>query len=158
MSRSSAPSSGKRPPSGDRAHGEHVDTIALELAILARRITAMTTYRKTRGTLDRSLFLLLHQICRRGPAGTKTLAAEFGLNVSTVSRQSAVLHRMGLISRVPDPADRRAFLWEITESGQRELERCRVERMARVGDLLREWSEEDKRHFGELLGRFNRGF
>lgn len=143
---------------GDAESGNQVDTIALELAVLARRLTAMTTYRKTRGTLDRSLFLLLYQIWTRGQAGTKTLAREFGLNVSTVSRQSAALQRMGLISRVLDPSDRRAFLWEITETGLSELERCRMERVARVGELLLEWSEEDKRRFGELLGRFNRGF
>jgi len=134
-----------------------IESIALELAILARRVTSMTTYRKN-GSLDRSAYLLLHQIITHGSAGVKALAEEFNLDISTVSRQSAALEQKGLVSRVPNPVDGRAFSLQITASGEKELDAYRQERLARMGKLLKNWSEEERKTFGELLAKFNRTF
>ena len=134
-----------------------IETIALELAILARRVTSMTTYKKDT-VLDRSAYLLLHQIATNGSAGVKALAEEFNLNVSTVSRQSAALEQKGYVARVPDPVDGRAFSLQITPRGERELHEYRHDRVTRIEELLKHWSEEERRTFGELLAKFNRTF
>jgi DNA-binding MarR family transcriptional regulator len=134
-----------------------IETITLELANLARRLTSMTTYKKN-GSLDRSAFLLLHQIITKGSAGVKALAEEFNLDVSTVSRQSAALEQKGYVSRIPDPLDGRAFSLQITALGERELNEDRQERLARISQLLKHWSEEERITFGELLAKFNRTF
>lgn len=134
-----------------------IEVIALELAILARRVTSMTTYRKN-GSLDRSAYLLLHQITTHGCAGVKALAEEFNLDVSTVSRQAAALEQKGYVVRVPDPMDGRAFTLQITDLGMNELTEYRQERVARMKELLQAWPEDERVEFGRLLAKFNRTF
>lgn len=130
-----------------------LDRIEIELAILYRRIS-----NRKHGNLDRSAYLLLHQINTYGAAGVKTLADEFHLDVSTVSRQTASLEQKGYVSRTPDPSDRRAYFLQITELGRRELLESKKSRTERIEHLIRDWSEEEQRIFGDLLAKLNRTF
>src|ERR1700730_6392438 len=96
---------------------EHsLETIGVELAILHRRLTSITTYKKI-GNLERSEYLLLDQITSHGSAGVKTLADEFNLDISTVSRQAATLKKKGYVYKIPDPLDKRAYSFQITDLG-----------------------------------------
>nr|WP_150959536.1 MarR family transcriptional regulator [Aneurinibacillus sp. XH2] len=134
-----------------------LETIELELAILVRHINSIASDKKI-GTLDRSAYLLLHQISAHGSAGVKTLADEFRLDISTVSRQAAALEQKGYIYRTPDPQDRRSFSLQITDLGAKELDESKRARLARVTEKLKDWSDEDCHTFGKLLTKFNRTF
>lgn len=127
-----------------------LEMIELELAILIRRTTAKKT-----GNLERSAYLLLNQINFHGAAGVKALAEEFDLDISTVSRQAAALEQKGYVFRVPDPVDGRAYSFQITDSGIKELLEEKQKRKARVGEVVKNWSEEETQVFGELLRKFN---
>jgi DNA-binding MarR family transcriptional regulator len=131
-----------------------IETIELEMAILFRRFTSIT--HKKFGNLDRSAYLLLHQISAHGSAGVKTLADEFRLDISTVSRQTAALENKGYVYRIPDPSDRRSYFLQITDLGKKELLACKRARLARITKLLENWSEEERELFGRLLRKFNR--
>lgn len=130
-----------------------LDMIEVELAILYRRIS-----NRKHGDLDRSAYLLLHQINVHGAAGVKALADEFQLDVSTVSRQTAALERKEYVFRIPDPVDRRAYSLQITELGKQVLMESKNSRKERIGTLIRDWPMEDKAKFAELLTRLNRTF
>lgn len=131
-----------------------LETIELELAVLYRRITSITSHKKI-GNLDRSAYLLLHQISAHGTAGVKALADEFHLDISTVSRQVAALEQKGYVDRIPDPTDGRAYTLRITELGTREYNDSRHARLIRVTEVLENWSDEECRAFGQLLRKFN---
>lgn len=133
---------------------DHFQTIAFELAVLARRLTAIATENK----LDRSAYLLLHQITASKHASVKILAEAFQLDVSTVSRQVAALEQKGYVVRIPDVIDKRAFTLEITQLGKTELSAYKAERLSRITYLLRDWSEEERQAFGQLLTKFNRTY
>ncbi|WP_334077236.1 MarR family winged helix-turn-helix transcriptional regulator [Paenibacillus sanfengchensis] len=130
-----------------------LETIEVELAILYRRIT-----NRKHGNLDRSAYLLLHQIHANGAAGVKALADEFRLDISTVSRQTAALEKKGYVVRIPDPADGRAYSLQITELGKQELAVSKKSRTDRIARLIRDWSDEEKVIFGRLLTKLNRTF
>jgi DNA-binding MarR family transcriptional regulator len=100
----------------------------------------------------------LHQISLHGSAGVKALANEFHLDISTVSRQAAALESKGYVYKVPDPTDGRAYSYQITESGKRELDKYRRKRVDRLKELLNGWSDEECQKFGELLRKFNHSF
>ncbi|MFB9757386.1 MULTISPECIES: MarR family winged helix-turn-helix transcriptional regulator [Bacillaceae] len=137
---------------------EHaLETIELEMAILLRRATSITTSKKI-GNLDRSAYLLLHQIASHGSAGVKALADEFHLDISTVSRQAAALEQKGYVYRVPDPLDGRAYSLQITDLGKKELNEYKQARLVRFEELLKDWSDEEREVFGQLLKKFNRTF
>ncbi len=132
---------------------QDLDIIEVELAILYRRIS-----NRKHGNLDRSAYLLLHQINANGAAGVKALADEFHLDISTISRQTAALEQKGYVFRTPDPNDRRAYSLEITELGKQELSKSKQARSERIGQLIRDWTEEEQHLFADLLTRLNRTF
>ena len=137
---------------------EHsLETIQFELATLVRYITSVSPDKRN-SDLDRSGYLLLHNISFRGSAGVKTLANEYHLDISTVSRQAAALEAKGYVYKIPDPMDKRAYFYEITESGTKELGKYRAERVNNLKKLLNGWSDEERQQLGELLKKFNYAF
>jgi DNA-binding MarR family transcriptional regulator len=131
---------------------QSLETIDLELAVLLRRVTSTT---RKFGNLDRSAYLLLHQISSHGPAGVKALADTFQLDISTVSRQTAALEQKGYVYRIPDPLDGRAYSLQITELGSKEFNENQNLRFAKIGDNLKQWSEQERKLFGQLLRKYN---
>jgi len=129
-----------------------LETIDLELAVLLRRITSSS--RKI-GHLDRSAYLLLYRIISNGPAGVKVLADEFQLDISTISRQTASLEQKGYVYRIQDPADGRAYTLQITNLGKKEFYEHRVLRCERIGEVLKDWTDEESQVFGHLLRKYN---
>ncbi|MBS4175280.1 MarR family transcriptional regulator [Bacillus sp. FJAT-49736] len=137
---------------------EHsLETIQFELATLVRYITSVTPDKRN-SDLDRSGYLLLHNISFCGSAGVKTLAKEYHLDISTVSRQAAALESKGYVYKVPDPLDKRAYFYQITESGKVELEKYKQERVEKLKGLINGWSDEERQQFGKLLNKFNQAF
>lgn len=135
---------------------EHsLETLELELAILIRRYTSVSTYKKI-GNLDRSAYLLLHHLTSHGSIGVKALAEEFRLDISTVSRQAAALEQKGYVCRIPDPLDRRAYFLQITDLGTKEFFENKNARLNRIEEVLEGWTEEERKVFGELLRKYNR--
>jgi DNA-binding MarR family transcriptional regulator len=144
-----------RSQEGDRLMN-HLDTIGrieYEITILIRRATRTS---KNLGGLDRSAYLLLRQLKEYGAVGVKTLADEFHLDISTVSRQAAALALKGYAQRLPDSDDGRASNFKITDLGLLQLSKARQARQARFTELLKGWSPLDREKFGEYLSRLNR--
>jgi DNA-binding MarR family transcriptional regulator len=133
----------------------NIELIEYQIAILLRRATFSS---RKFGGLDRAAYLLLRQLSDHGPVGVKTLADEFHLDVSTVSRQVTALEFNGYIQRLPDPDDHRASNFRLTDTGLRKLSEAKTERVFRFAELLKEWSPEDSQKFSELLSRLNRTF
>ena len=132
---------------------ESLESIALELAILVRRITAMTRQKEIE--LDRATYLLLHHIMTCGFAGVKEMAQTFGLDVSTVSRQIAVLEKKGYVKRTQDRSDRRAFSLTITTYGQTVCDAYKTDRVTKLEQHLQGWSNEEMQTFSVLLHKYN---
>lgn len=131
-----------------------LETIELELAVLIRRLTSITADKRN-ATLDRSAYLLLHQLYLQGSSGVRALADEFQLDISTVSRQAAALEQKGYVDKVPDPMDGRAYFYQITDLGTKMLVEYKQGRLDRLTKLLNGWSDEDCERFGDLLRKFN---
>jgi DNA-binding MarR family transcriptional regulator len=132
-----------------------LEMIDLELAILVRRITSTN---KKFGNIDRSAYLILHQILTQGPAGVKALADEFKLDISTVSRQAASMEQKGYVYRIPDPSDGRAYSLQITDLGKKEYFEYQQLRFEKIEAILKGWPEEEREQFGRLLRKYNRSF
>ncbi|GAA0361936.1 MarR family transcriptional regulator [Actinoallomurus spadix] len=71
-----------------------------------------------------------------------------------VTRQMNVLERRGLARRVTDPQDQRARLIELTPDGVAAADRYLKTILGWFTGALADWSPEDRRTFGRLLGRF----
>lgn len=138
-------------------HEHYLEMIELELAILIRRTTSISSNKKL-GNLDRSAYLILRRINEKGAVGVKVLADEFKLDISTISRQAAALEHKDYLYRIPDPLDGRAYSLQLTELGVKELFDYQQARLKRIAELLEDWSNEERELFGVLLEKFNRSF
>ena len=72
-------------------------------------------------TLDPGTFWLLKNIAANGSMRVTDIAQHANLDVSTVSRHVAQLHKTGLIERTPDPDDRRAQRVRMTDDRPAEV-------------------------------------
>ncbi|MDB5056366.1 MAG: hypothetical protein JWM44_4416 [Bacilli bacterium] len=131
-----------------------LELIDYELVVLIRR----TSLDKELGGLDRSTYTLLTQLSVNGPIGVKALADEFHLDISTISRQTSVLEAKGYVQRLPDPTDGRSSYFQVTEEGICKVMEAKKARLARYAQLFKDWSDEERQKFGELLARLNRTF
>ncbi|WP_312027309.1 MarR family winged helix-turn-helix transcriptional regulator [Paenibacillus typhae] len=131
-----------------------LEAIELEMTILSRRLTSISTYKKY-GILDHSAYLLLHQIASNGSAGVKALADEFHLDISTISRQASALEQKGYVFRVPDPQDGRAYTLQMTELGAEALKSDTEVRRDKFAQLLQDFNEAEREQLGRLLQKLN---
>jgi DNA-binding MarR family transcriptional regulator len=101
--------------------------------------------------LDRALFPLLVRIDRRGPIGVVELAELAGRDHTTVSRQVAKLESLGLVTRGPDPNDRRVRV-AATTARARELTRALDAARQRLWtQALSTWTPSDRRNLVRLM-------
>lgn len=113
-------------------------------------------FRRRRGagtTIDPGSFWLLRSLLGRGPVRPTDLAATMGLDISTVSRHLAQLHRTGLVERSPDPEDRRAQRVQLSRAGETEVDAALAARRALLERSLTDWSDEDVVSLHGLISR-----
>lgn len=107
------------------------------------------------GGLERSAYILLSRIRVQGPMSIGELSDAFGLDASTLNRQTAAVMRAGLAERIPDPAGGMARKFRITEKGALRLEEERERTVASLGRVMADWPDADIAAFAAYLKRFN---
>ncbi|WP_249713771.1 MarR family winged helix-turn-helix transcriptional regulator [Rhizomonospora bruguierae] len=100
--------------------------------------------------------LMYIDACGTGVPGchAKDLAAEAGLDPSTVSRAVASLVAHGLVERQADPADRRASVLALTGAGRAALTEAQNWYGGVLDRALAAWRPEELDVLSALLGRF----
>jgi DNA-binding MarR family transcriptional regulator len=83
------------------------------------------------------------------------IAAMYGLDKSTVSRQLDVLFTAGLLARTGERTGRRGQVLALTEPGQRALDDAARSVRALLVERLRDWPDGDVAEFSRLVERFN---
>ncbi|MFC8823849.1 MarR family winged helix-turn-helix transcriptional regulator [Streptomyces sp. NPDC057137] len=111
--------------------------------------------RRKDGVLERSAYILLSRIRLQGPMSIGELSDAFGLDASTLNRQTAAAMRAGLVKRIPDPEGGMARKFRITDEGARVLDEEREGIVQSLDRVMSEWPEEDIAAFAAYLKRFN---
>lgn len=111
--------------------------------------------RRPGGLLDRSAYVLLSRIRVQGPMSIGELSDAFGLDASTLHRQTAAAMRAGLVERIPDPDGGMARKFRITAEGARLLDEERDGIVHALDQVMADWSDEDVAAFASYLRRFN---
>jgi DNA-binding MarR family transcriptional regulator len=125
------------------------DELFQALAVLIQRIRRSHGHDTDTGART---FLLAH-VDRLGPVRMSDLATTACLDQSTVSRHLRGLEEQGLVTRSPDPDDRRATLLELSGAGRHVLERAVASRSQMIADATAGWSPDDRATFTRLLTR-----
>ena len=104
-------------------------------------------------TVDPGSFWLLRSLLGDGPVRPTDLAATMGLDISTVSRHLAQLHRAGLVERSADPDDRRAQRVQLSPSGRAEVDAALAVRRSLLERSLSDWADDDVQQLHRLTTR-----
>ncbi|MFB7280240.1 MarR family winged helix-turn-helix transcriptional regulator [Streptomyces hydrogenans] len=133
------------------------DRVEFETMLLSRHshLHAPRT-RVGSGGLDRSAYVLLTRIRMHGPMSIGQLSDAFGLDASTLNRQTAAMLRSGVVERIADPEGGIARKFRITEEGERRLEADRSFNIGGLERIMEHWPAEDVIRFADFLERFNR--
>ncbi|MEU4401589.1 MarR family winged helix-turn-helix transcriptional regulator [Micromonospora orduensis] len=131
--------------------------IETEVALLMRfgEATRRATGTAEHRVLDRAAYVILRHLADAGPQNVSALAARLNLDGSTVTRQVSALQRDGLIVRAPDPTDGRGTVISPTPAGLQRMAAVQAARTRLYGDMLSDWSAEDRASLAALLGRLN---
>lgn len=105
--------------------------------------------------LERASYLVLKQLVADGPTRITDLAAEHGVEPSTMSRHTRQLQDGGLVVKRPYPGDGRVALAEATARGRKVVARVEAERYAIFTRVLAAWDPDDAARFVVLFERFN---
>lgn len=92
-----------------------IDRIERETMLLGRYMHLLTP--RVEWRLDRSAYILLSRIQAEGPMSIGQLGDAFGLDASTLNRQTAAMQRAGVVERIADPDGGIARKFAITEEG-----------------------------------------
>ncbi len=104
--------------------------------------------------LDRASYGVLERTGALAPVRLSDLAAELGVDVSTVSRQVQALEQKGLLDREPDPDDGRAMLLQLTRKGKAVRSKMQAAWQETIAGVLINWKPADISEFAVLLDRF----
>lgn len=127
--------------------------IEFETMLLGRH--SLNAHLRRPDHLERSAYLVLRRLRIEGPMSIGELSEAFGLDNSTVHRQTAAMLKAGLVERIADPEGGLARKFRITDEGQRRVLADRDYNINSLDRLLRGWSSEDVQTFAAYLERFN---
>lgn len=82
-----------------------LDLLEFETMLLGRHMHMLNPRARGAGEerLDRSAYVLLSRIQAQGPMSIGEFSEAFGLDASTLNRQTAAMVRAGVVERMPDP-------------------------------------------------------
>ncbi|MFE9907141.1 MarR family winged helix-turn-helix transcriptional regulator [Streptomyces clavifer] len=130
--------------------------IEFETMLLGRHLQlSAPRLRRNNQSLDRSAYTLLSRIRMEGPMSIGQLSEAFGLDASTVNRQTAAMLRAGLVERIPDPEGGIARKFRITEEGGRGLDAERSANISGLEKVMAAWEPEEVAAFAAYLKRLN---
>jgi len=109
------------------------------LYLISRAMTKLKYYSIRRFgdagiTVTPSQMGIIFFLNKYGQMGMTLLSEKMGLDNSTLTRLTDKLVKSGFVERIPNPADRRGFLVNLTEKG--------VQEGARAADISREINSE----------------
>lgn len=143
----------------DQATGGHeLDTppwLRVDSTLMATAEQIHAAYDERLGPIGLSLNMasLLAYVAQFGPVNQTRAAEHLGQGRASTGSQVDRLEADGLISRVPDPADRRVWLLKVTASGHRKVEQVNeIDRVFR-DELRAGISRSERQQLAQVLLR-----
>ena len=116
--------------------GDQAQRFAALAMCTARGITRIEQERVCCGSLTLQQFETLRAVQDAAMTGTGVLASKLGIDISTASRNLALLERAGLVKRVRDDADSRIVKAELTPRGAEALQSLCCDERLLFAELL----------------------
>ena len=134
---------------------KQVQALEYETMLLTRHSYVNNLRGGPDGSLERSAYILLSRLELDGPLSIGQLSEAFGLDASTLNRQTSAMMKAHLLQRIPDPDGGVARKFKITEHGSQRLRAVRAVNTAGLAKIVNDWSPDELAAFVTMLVRFN---
>ncbi|HEX5166684.1 MAG TPA: MarR family transcriptional regulator [Thermomicrobiales bacterium] len=104
--------------------------------------------------LDRPALTALTVLATSGPLRVSELAEVCAVDISTMSRLAGRMTCSGFVVQSTDPNDGRVVMLELTDDGREATQRMVDAKTALIGEVIADWSADDRAAFAALLDRF----
>ncbi|MGW2824317.1 MarR family winged helix-turn-helix transcriptional regulator [Streptomyces sp. NPDC001443] len=131
--------------------------VEYEQMLLSRHSLQRRGGRRQGGLMEHSAYIILSRLRVQGPMSIGELSEAFGLDSSTLNRQTAAALREKLVERIPDPDGGMARKFRLTDRGRQLLDEEREAVVESLGHVMADWTDEDITAFAAYLRRFNTG-
>ena len=133
---------------------ETAERVSVGLIRLMKLLQAMRQHApRIHPAVDATAYPILFNLAA-APRRVSVLAEVVHSDVSTVSRQVSTLEGHGLVDKVSDPADGRAQVVQLSESGEALLTSIKAQRTEWFRELMGDWTAEEASDFAHQLERF----
>ncbi|MCP4904639.1 MAG: winged helix-turn-helix transcriptional regulator [bacterium] len=136
------------PPVSDRDHKLLELLVHMSLRLRLRSVDLESST----GLFGRELDLVA-MLAASGPTSVKRLVADLNLPRSTMTAIVDRLQARGLVTRHPNPDDRRSVVLESTPAAVDALRRCHESLMGLVGHIKQVLPESEQDEFTRLVGK-----
>lgn len=128
-----------------------------EVGVLVRRVKRVIGVRArlVHEEMQPSSYLMLAYLAEHGATRSSVVAEIFAIDKGAISRQVQHLADLGLVDRIQDPEDGRAWLLSASDDAVRRLADVADHRRKWLDEQLGDWSETELADFVEELGRYN---
>lgn len=128
-----------------------------EVGVLVRRVRRVIGVRArlVHEELQPSSYLMLSYLVEHGPTRSSAVAEIFAIDKGAISRQVQHLMDLGLVDKLQDPEDGRAWLLSATDDARHRMADVTEHRRTWLDEQLGDWSEAELAAFVEELGRYN---
>ena len=120
---------------------------------VAHAVHNRTNARMSAAGLSLARFRVLSALQSAGRIRMNELSAALGVVPRTVTTMVDALEKERLVARLPDPADRRATLLEITQEGLSQLSRFRAMHNSAAAELFEVLTATERLQLARLLRR-----
>ncbi|QCQ90205.1 MarR family winged helix-turn-helix transcriptional regulator [Rhodococcus sp. SGAir0479] len=124
-----------------------------DLVRRGREVSATLARESDGEILTEPLGALLSYVATAAGGRCNALADRMRITPSTLSRHIAHAEELGYLTRVPDPADRRATLPALTDEGAAALRRHRARQTEWLLDSISDWTDDEVRQLVDGLAR-----
>jgi DNA-binding MarR family transcriptional regulator len=124
---------------------------------VARRLRSASMESLARWEVTPSQLRALRVVMHHGGVRLSELAHRLGIAARSATEVVDGLSEKGLVSRSPDPTDRRATLVDLTDRGRELGERMRAARASEAERLFEPLSEADRAQLARILRKLQRG-
>nr|WP_145489687.1 MULTISPECIES: MarR family transcriptional regulator [Streptomyces] len=139
-------------PGGDPGTSALAGSLRLAMGRIVRRLRQAHAV----GDLTLSGASVLARLSGSGPDSPGALAEQERVRPQAMAGTLAALEQRGLVSRSPDPADRRRAVIAITEEGRTVLERRRSESADRLAHALDGFTAREQQALTDVLPLLDR--
>ncbi|PSR36442.1 MAG: MarR family transcriptional regulator [Sulfobacillus thermosulfidooxidans] len=139
-----------------RIHDDSVAQVEYAVAALVRLVTAAHPRDPRIAALDRSAYLILHEVLSHpDPPAVQDLAGELKVDLSTMSRQVSAMEAKGLLERVPEPHNSRVHRVQATQYGRDQFKLMKSARLEVYKDILDDWPEGERARLAYYLQKLS---